>query len=73
MPTKLLVLQAALYTGIAALTPAATALASDMTLTARSVTGLIIGCIIAGGTALKAFLSTTFSDSELETPSEEKK
>lgn len=60
---KLLVLQAALYTGIAALTPLTTALSSDTPLTPRYIICLAIGSIIAGATALKAFLSTNFSDS----------
>ena len=48
---------------IAALTPVANVLASDATLTGRAILCLAITAIIAGATALKAFLSTTFSDS----------
>jgi Flp pilus assembly pilin Flp len=58
-----LLLQGGLYTLIAALTPVANTLASDATLTTRAAICLVITAIIAGATALKAFLSTTFSDS----------
>lgn len=60
---KQLIIQGGLYTLIAALTPVANALASDATLTMRATICLVITAIIAGATALKAFLSTTFSDS----------
>jgi hypothetical protein len=63
MPSKLLVLQAGLYTIIAAFTHAVAALLSDVTLTPRYLTALTLSAIIAGATALKAFLSTTFSES----------
>ncbi len=56
-------LQGLLYTLIASLTPVYAAIASDMNLTARNMTAISIGALIAGATALKAFLSTTFSDS----------
>jgi hypothetical protein len=68
MPSKLLILQAGLYTVIAALTPVAASLLSDVTLTPRYLTALSISAIIAGATALKAFLSTTFSDSSASDP-----
>lgn len=57
--TKSQLLQGALYTGIAALTPVSTQLASNAPLTGRSITCLVIGALIAGATALKAFLSTS--------------
>lgn len=63
MPTKLLVLQGLLYTVPAALTPVATVLASDTPLTWRVIAGLVVAAIISGSIALKAFLSTTFSES----------
>lgn len=65
---RLLVFQAGLYTVIAALTPATTTLASNVELTPRAVSCLVISSIIAGATALKAFLSTTFSESAASTP-----
>lgn len=65
---RLLVFQGALYTIIAALTPAATMLASDAQMTMRAIICLALSCIIAGATALKAFLSTTFSESAASQP-----
>lgn len=60
---RLLVVQGGLYTVIAALTPVANTLASDASLTWRAIACVVLTAIIAGATALKAFLSTTFSDS----------
>jgi VIT1/CCC1 family predicted Fe2+/Mn2+ transporter len=65
---KLLILQGGLYTIIAALTPVATFLISDSPLTVRAIVGLVVIAVIAGATALKAFLSTTFSESSASTP-----
>lgn len=65
-------LQGALYTGIAALTPVYAAIVSDMTMTWRNMLGITIGSLIAGMTALKAFLSTTFSDSNAAQPPTDK-
>ncbi len=59
----MLLLQGALYTAIAAFTPWGTYLASDAAITWRSISCITVGSIIAGATALKAFLSTTFSES----------
>jgi hypothetical protein len=64
---KVMIFQGALYTVIAALTPVVTMLTSSIELTSRSITCLCIGSIVAGATALKAFLSTTFSDSPAST------
>jgi hypothetical protein len=55
--TREQILDGALYTGIAALTPVYAVVVSTMELTARAIVGLVIGSLIAGGTALKAFLS----------------
>lgn len=60
---RVLWIQGGLYTTIAALTPVASALMSDVTLTTRYMIALVMAAIIAGATALKAFLSTTFSES----------
>lgn len=65
---KMLILQGFLYTLIAALTPVYAAILSDIILTTRVIIGVSIGAIIAGATALKAFLSTTFSDSNASEP-----
>ena len=71
---KQLVIQGGLYTLVAALTPVANTLASDATLTPRATVCLVITAVIAGATALKAFLSTTFSDSgAAEVPAKEPK
>ena len=56
---KMILLQGGLYTLIAALTPVAGLLAGDQPLTTRSLICLVIGSIIAGANALKAFLSTS--------------
>lgn len=65
---KLLILQGGLYTIIAALTPIATFLISDAVLTSRSIAAVVCSALIAGATALKAFLSTTFSESAASVP-----
>jgi hypothetical protein len=62
--TKILILQALLYTTIGALTPTITVLAGDTPLTSRSIIALVVVSIVAGATALKAFLSTAFSDEQ---------
>lgn len=66
--SKLLVLQGGLYTIIAALTPIAAFLISDAALNARSIAAVVCSALIAGATALKAFLSTTFSESNASKP-----
>lgn len=59
-----LILQGALYTIIGALTPIGAVLASDTDLSSqRTIATMIVTGLIAGATALKAFLSTTFADS----------
>jgi len=71
--SKLLFLQGALYTGIATLTPWVTYLAAtDNPITWRSLACCSVGSIVAGATALKAFLSTTFSDSPASDPEKQK-
>lgn len=61
--SKQLIVQGLLYTIIGALTPVAGLLASQVELTQRAVITIVITGIVAGATALKAFLSTTFADS----------
>ncbi len=58
-----LIMQGALYTVIGALTPVLALLSSDHPLDRRQVITTVIAGIVAGATALKAFLSTTFADS----------
>ena len=65
---RMLILQGGLYTLIGALTPVSTTLASDEPLTTRSIICLFVIALIAGGNALKAFLSTTFSESSASLP-----
>jgi hypothetical protein len=65
---RVLLIQGGLYTLIGALTPVPTVLASEQRLTPRSITWLVIIALIAGGNALKAFLSTTFSESSASLP-----
>jgi hypothetical protein len=55
--TKLQVLEGGLYTLIGALTPVSISLASNSELTTRGIVCLVIGSIVAGATALKAWLS----------------
>lgn len=52
-------LNGALYTVIAALTPVASFLASEQVITTRAVVAIAVASIIAGATALKAFISTS--------------
>lgn len=66
--SKLLFVQGGLYTLIGMLTPIPVALASNVELTWRAVTGLIISALLAGATALKAFLSTNFAESKASEP-----
>lgn len=68
---KQLLIQGALYTIIGALTPVMALLSSDRPLDRRQVITAVIAAIVAGATALKAFLSTTFAqtrESELPNP-----
>jgi hypothetical protein len=68
---KQLLIQGALYTTIGALTPVMALLSSDRPLDRRQVITAVIAAIVAGATALKAFLSTTFAqttESELPNP-----
>lgn len=65
---KLLILQGTLFTVIGALTPIATVLGSDTPLNQRTIAAMVVGGLIAGATALKAFLSTTFSESKESLP-----
>ncbi len=58
-----MILTGLLYFFIAALPPVATMLASDITLDGRGISLIIITSFVAGITSLKAFFSTTFSDS----------
>lgn len=60
---KILLIQGALYAIPAALTPLAAALLGEQPLSARMIAGLIITGIIQGAIAVKAFTSTTYSDS----------
>ncbi len=68
---KQLLIQGALYTIIGALTPVMALLSSDRPLDKRQIITAVIAAIVAGATALKAFLSTTFAqtrESELPNP-----
>lgn len=58
-PTARVVLEGALYVLISAIPPAITVLQSEIELTPRTLTILALACIVAGATALKAYLSTT--------------
>ncbi len=64
MNTRMLWIQGALYTIIAMLMPVSTFLAGDSEATPRAISAVVVFAIISGATALKAFLSTTFSDSK---------
>lgn len=66
--SRLLLIQGGLYTMIGALTPVPTVLVADAPLTTRSLVCLAIIALISGGNALKAFLSTTFSESAASQP-----
>ena len=69
--SKQLLIQGALYTLIGALTPVMALLSSDKELDQRTTITAIIAGLVAGATALKAFLSTTFAqsrESELPNP-----
>lgn len=61
--TKMLILQGGLYTGIAAINHIVTTLGTDMPINVRTLICLVGGALVAAGTSLKAFLSTTFSQS----------
>ena len=68
---KQLLIQGALYVIIGALTPVIAMLSSDRELDNRAMLTVVIAGIVAGATALKAFLSTTFAqtkESELPNP-----
>lgn len=66
---KQLLIQGALYVLIGALTPVMALLSSESTLDRRQTITAIIAGVVAGATALKAFLSTTFADSpQSDTP-----
>jgi len=68
---KQLIVQGALYVVIGALTPVMALLSSDRELDRRQMITTIIAGVVAGATALKAFLSTTFAqtkESELPNP-----
>jgi carbon starvation protein CstA len=68
---KQLLVQGFLYTLIAALTPVMALLSSDRPLDRRQTIAVVLAGVVAGATALKAFLSTTFaqsSESELPNP-----
>ena len=68
---KQLLVQGALYTIIGALTPVMALLSSDREMDQRQTIAVILAAIVAGATALKAFLSTTFAqtrESELPNP-----
>jgi hypothetical protein len=67
---RLIFLQGLLYTIIATLTPAAGMLATNTELTNRAIMALVITCVISGATAMKAFLSTSFSQIEKPTNGE---
>jgi hypothetical protein len=66
MTTNQMILQGFLYSLIGALTPVAAVLGSDSPINNRLVASMIVGGLIAGATACKAFLSTTFADHEVE-------
>jgi uncharacterized protein (DUF1501 family) len=69
--SKQLLIQGALYTIIGALAPVIALLSSDRALDRRQIITLFLAGIVSGATALKAFLSTTFSqtrESELPNP-----
>lgn len=68
---KQLLIQGALYTIIGALTPVLAMLSSTTELSQRAIITACIAGAVAGATALKAFLSTTFAqskESELPNP-----
>lgn len=70
---KQLIIQGALYTIIGALTPIMAMLSAsqDVVLTQRAIITACMAGVVAGATALKAFLSTTFAqskESELPNP-----
>ncbi len=58
-----MIITGVMYFLIAALPPVATMLASDITLDTRGISLIVITALVAGVTSLKAFFSTTFSDS----------
>jgi len=69
--SKQLLIQGALYTIIGAITPVMALLSSDKPMDRRQTITAILAGLVAGATALKAFLSTTFaqsSESELPNP-----
>jgi len=69
--SKQLLIQGALYTLIGALTPVMAMLSSDKPLDRRQIITATLAGVVAGATALKAFLSTTFAqskESELPNP-----
>jgi uncharacterized protein (DUF1501 family) len=58
---KTLYLEGALYTAISALTPVVAFLQTDKPLTPRMLVVVVLIGVISGCTALKAFLSTSYS------------
>jgi hypothetical protein len=69
--SKQLLIQGSLYVIIGALTPVMALLSSDRPMDRRQTITAIIAGLVAGATALKAFLSTTFAqttESELPNP-----
>jgi hypothetical protein len=60
---KTLWLQGALYVIPAAGAPVLAVLTASSPITSRTIAGMIVGAIIGGCVALKAFLSTTYAAS----------
>lgn len=68
MKFNTVILNGALYAGIAALTPVAAFLASQQPITTRTICAISVASIIAGATALKAFISTSNQQPPTEAP-----
>lgn len=62
--SRQLIIQGALYAIIGAFTPIVAMLAGDQPISTRTIVAICISALVAGATALKAFLSTTFADSK---------
>lgn len=66
--SRQLLIQGILYAIIGAMTPVAAMLVGDQPLSTRSIVAISISAIVAGATAVKAFLSTTFAESKESMP-----
>src|SRR4051812_1537005 len=61
--SKMLILQGALYTGLGIIPPVQAMMMTDIAMTTRNIIIMILAGLAGGGTALKAFLSTNFAES----------